>query len=60
MAIYKDFYWKIWLKYEPKLPAYIWFYAKNICQMQKTRIEVRANIAIFANACKAAWLAIDN
>lgn len=28
--------------------------------MQKTRIEIRANIAIYADACKAAQLAVNN
>ncbi len=28
--------------------------------MRKTRIEVRANIAAHADACKAAQLAVDN
>lgn len=28
--------------------------------MQKTRIEVKVNIATYANACKVAQLTIDN
>ena len=60
MATYKDFCWKIWVKYESRLPAHVRFYAKNVCQIRKTRIEVRADIAAYADARKAAQLAVDN
>lgn len=51
---------KIWLKYKLRLPTHVWFYTENVCQMQKIRMEVRANIITHANACKVAWLAVDN
>ena len=60
LATYKDFCWKIWVKYEPRLPAHVRFYIRNVCQMRKTKIEVRADIAARADARKAAWLAVDN
>lgn len=50
----------MWLKYKLRLLSYIQFYAQKLCQMQKTRIEVKADIIIYANAWDIAWLADDN
>ena len=60
LETYKEFCWRIWVKCELKLPSYVQFYAKNVCQMRKTRIEVKANIAARADACKTAQLVVDN
>lgn len=60
LKIYKEFCKKTWVKCEPKLPPHIWFYAKNMCQMRKTKIEVRANITIYVDAREAIWLTVDD
>lgn len=60
LETYKKFCWRVWVKYEPKLSLYVQFYAKNVYQMWKARIEVRANIASFADVRKATWLVVNN
>ncbi len=60
LETYKEFCWRVWVKCEPKLPPYVRFYANNVCQMRKTRIEVRADIAARADAREAARLAVDD
>ena len=60
LETYEEFCWKVWVKYEPKLPSHFLFYTKNICQIQKIRTEVRADIIIYTYACKAAQLAVAN
>ncbi len=60
LETYEEFYWRVWVKCEPKLSFHIPFYTKNVCQMQKTRIEIRANIDTCTDARKAAQLTIDD
>lgn len=50
LPTYKEFCQKVWVKCEINLPSHFRFYAQNICQMQKTRIEIRADIDTHANA----------
>ena len=57
---YKEVYWQIWIKYEPRLPLYIQFYAKNVCQMRKTRLEVKADLTIRVNTYETAQLEVKN
>ncbi len=59
LEIYKKYCWKVWVKYELKLWPYVRFYAKNVYQIRKTRIEIWANIAARADTLKAARLAHD-
>ena len=42
------------------LSFYIKFYVQNLYQIRKTSIKVRANIAIHADARKAARLIVNN
>lgn len=60
MATYKEYSWKVWAKCEESLPSRIKFYAQNVCQMRKLRIEVRADIVARADAREAAKLAADD
>lgn len=60
LATYKEFCWKVWAKCEPTLPSHVKFYAQNICQMRKTRIEVKTDIIARADAREAARLAADD
>ena len=43
IATYKKFAWSVWERCEPNLPPHVQFYAQNICQMRKSKIEVRAD-----------------
>lgn len=38
--------------------SYIWFYANNICQIRKTRIEVRVDLIVDVDTPKTAWLEV--
>ena len=58
--LYKEFCWKVWVTYEPELLPYVRFYTNNMWQIQKTRIKVKANILVHANAHKVAQIAADN
>lgn len=60
LTMYKEFCSKVWAKCELMLPSNVKFYAQNMYQMRKTRIEVRANITIWVDACKATRLAADD
>ncbi len=60
LEIYKEFCWQVWVKCEPRLPPYIRFYTKNVCQMRKTRIEVRADLAARVDAREAARLKVKD
>ncbi len=60
LETYKKFCWRVWGKCKPKLPSHIRFYANNVCQIRKTRIEVRADIAARIDAREAARLAVDD
>lgn len=50
----------IWIKCEPRLWSYIWFYTKNIYQIQKIRIKIWANFATYTNTSKVAWLKVED
>lgn len=39
---------------------YVKFHAQNICQMRKTRIEVKANIITYADACEVVRLVAND
>ena len=43
IATYKEFALSVWEQCEPNLPLHIQIYAQNVCQMRKSRIEIRAN-----------------
>lgn len=60
LEIYKEFCWQVQGKYEPRLLPQVRFYAKNVYQVRKTRIEVRTDLARRANTCKAAQLEVEN
>ncbi len=60
LKTYKEFCWQVCVKCEPRLPPHIRFYAKNVCQMWKTRIEVRADLAAHADAREAARLEVED
>ena len=60
MWLSDSWYYKNIDKIEPKLPSNIQFYNKNMRQIWKTRIEVKAKIIIYANAHKIAHIGINN
>ncbi len=60
LEIYKEFYWQVWVKCEPRLLPHIRFYAKNMCQMRKTRIEFKADLAASADARETARLEVED
>ena len=42
------------------MPSYIKFYILNICQIRKSRIEIKASLVVNANAREAAMLTANN
>ncbi len=56
----KEFCWRVLVKCKPKPSTHVRFYPNNMCQMRKTRIEVRADIATRSDAREVARLVVDD
>ena len=60
ITTYKKFIWSVWEQYEPDLLSHIQFFAQNVCQMRKSRIEVQANAVARSETRHLARLVADN
>lgn len=50
----------MWIIYELMLLSHVKFYTQNVCQIRKTRIEIRVNIVAYVDAYKVVRFAADD